>query len=117
MSQPKSAPTLPISKPHPGLGCLVRVFWMGAGNLLLVFAAWHISERRGSFWAWDDALFWATAAALVLARLLDVAVLKGDTTTGAPATMAHWKRYALVLAGASLVIWGIAHIIAWPRGV
>ena len=88
---------------------------MIVGNLVLVFALVSIAGKRDSFLCLADAAFWAAALAIVLARYVDVRYLGGDTVTGERATMAHWKRHALILAAVALVSWGVAHVVAWVR--
>ena len=88
-------------------GCLVRLGWMPAGTLLLVLSFFMILLKGPNF-AWDLA-FWITAASCVVLRYVDVAFLGGRTVKGEPATIAHWRRYALLLPASALVLWGLAH--------
>jgi hypothetical protein len=57
-------------------------------------------------------VFWSAVLLLVVVRYVDVRFLKGSTVFGQPASMQHWRRYAVLLIGASVVIWGVAHAIA-----
>ena len=46
-------------------------------------------------------------------RYLDIRKFGGRTADGAaPATMAHWRRYALLLIGVCLLLWTLAHVAA-----
>ncbi len=51
------------------------------------------------------------AGCLVAVRYADIRYLGGRTAEGVPATMAHWRRYVLVLMVASTAVWLTAHII------
>jgi hypothetical protein len=96
-----------------GLSVIVRVYWMLVGNFPLVICAGLIAQAEQSP-SWPDAVYWASVPALIGARYWDVAHLDGRTADGSPATLAHWKRYALGLAAVALVIWlamnGIARL-------
>jgi hypothetical protein len=59
-----------------------------------------------------DAVFWATAGLVIAVRYLDIKRFHGQTVTSQPATMAHWRRYAVFMLGISLVIWSLAHVMA-----
>jgi hypothetical protein len=62
-------------------------------------------------WAFHtaDVVFWSAAAALVLARYLDIKFYSGSTATGQPASMAHWRKYAVVLLICLAAVWTLAH--------
>ncbi len=100
--------------PHPA-GCLVRIAWMLVGNVILAILAIRIAERRDFEWHLADTLYWAVVLALVLLRWVDVRALKGETASGQPATFAHWKRYAVLLFVAALLVWAAAHAAAGLR--
>jgi hypothetical protein len=104
----KSTPEAP--KDHP-LGCLVRLFWMVAGYLVLIFAAVSLWSGR-SAWGLSvaDLTYWAGVVALVGARYADVAYLGGKTSDGQQsATMADWRRYSLWLGAVTLAVWLLLH--------
>lgn len=90
-------------------GCLLRLFWMAFGNLGLLMFAMLIFQRR-SFSA-IDAGYWAVVAALVGARYADIACFDGRTTSGAPATMQHFRRYVLALLAVAAGLWGCVHLL------
>jgi hypothetical protein len=93
-------------------GCLVRLGWILLGNVLLVAAALSIIGSD-TFLSLADAVYWALVAGMIGLRYLDVTRLRGQTAMGQPATLAHWRRYSMVLAGLALVGWSIAHLLAW----
>lgn len=114
MSQPRPS-DVPPAKSESAVGCLVRIVWMLLGNAALAFAAMRIAMGRGFRWSAADTAYWAIAAGLVLLRLVDVSVLKGQTVTGEAATLAHWRRYALILLGTATLVWGTAHGYSWTK--
>ena len=104
-----------VPSPTPkttGLGCLVRLAWMIGGTIALVLVARGISQHRGSFLSVSDLVYWLIAAAVFFLRYMDIKKLNGLTATGNPATVADLKRYALLLGGFALAVWGLAHGLA-----
>ena len=93
-------------------GCLVRLVWMLLGNLVLVISALSISHRAASF-SGADVVFWVTVVAVIWLRYIDITRLHGQTATGTPATMAHWRRYSMLMAAGAFALWIIAHAYAW----
>ena len=94
-------------------GCLVRLFWMALGNLILVLAAIVIIQNRAGFaLTLTDAVFGATVLCLPAVRYVDICFLHGKTSDDQPATMADWGRYTATVLGASLALWLLAHAIS-----
>ena len=60
-----------------------------------------------------DLGYWLTIVAMVAARWVDIRFYHGDTVTGEPATMSHWRKYAVRLIVGALVVWTIIHLLAW----
>ena len=99
-----------------GAGCLVRLGWMMFGNAALVICIGMIASHTGSFLSAADAVFWAVVPVLIWLRHVDITRMNGQTASGQPATLSHWKRYTGLLLTFSLVAWAAAHVIAWFRG-
>ncbi len=99
----------------PPAGCLLRLFWMLIGNVLLLFCAYGVFQHRSSVLGMADALYWAIVGSLLAARYVDIRYLHGTTSDGDPATMTHWRRYATVLGVVSTGLWLGAHAIAYYR--
>lgn len=95
-----------------GLGCAARFFWMAAGNAALAFLLIFIGQQRGFTLSWRDAAFWGVVAILLAVRAADIRWLGGRTTEGEPATMALWRKWALLLIAISLALWALAHLVA-----
>jgi hypothetical protein len=85
---------------------------MGLGNAVLFFSAILIAQRReGDFLSELDALYGSAIFSLLMFRYIDIKFLNGSTSTGEPATMAHWKRYAGSMLVGTLAVWGLVHWI------
>jgi hypothetical protein len=93
-------------------GLAARLFWMGAGNFGLIVLAIFIGQNKPIPYYLTDLLFWAVVMLLLLARYLDIAHLQGTTVYSEPATMAHWRRYAMGLVVLAVVVWAGAHGVA-----
>ena len=91
------------------LGLLLRLVWMALGNIVLFLMLIYIGRKEGFGLTVHDGIFWVMAAAMVAARYLDIARFKGSTSYGEPATMRDFRKYALLLALASLSLWAAAH--------
>ncbi len=101
-----------ITEKHDSiLSLILRLFWMLLGNVILIVSAIFILQGKNWQFHTADAFFWGTAVALVLARYLDIKYFNGLNATGEPASMANWRKYAVVLTIGSAVIWALAHII------
>ena len=100
-------------------GCLVRLFWMVIGNGILFLCAIVIADRSASFFSFSvfDIAYWATVAALMTARYIDIRHLNGADGFGRPASMIHLRRYVVGLLIATLCVWLLAHGIAHVRVV
>lgn len=95
-----------------GGGCLLRVFWMLLGNIILAMTAYNIAILHDSGFAVTASIvIWVTVAAMLGARYLDIKRFRGQTASGEPATMTNWRRYAIALVGIWLVVWIVALVI------
>lgn len=88
-------------------GLIARITWMMAGNAALAVIAVLILQA-GSPSALD-VFFWGVVVALLAVRYVDVTRLGGLTADGEPASIGHWRRYALYLVGATAALWTLAH--------
>jgi hypothetical protein len=59
----------------------------------------------------SDIIFWCVVPAMIIVRFLDIKFLDGQTATGEPATLSHWRKYAISLIIISAIIWAVAHIV------
>lgn len=93
----------------PAAGCLLRIFWMIIGNVILLFSAYGITQQQDSLLSIADIFYWVFVAALLGARYADIRYFGGMTAEGAPATIADWRRYALVVLIICTGLWLAAH--------
>jgi hypothetical protein len=82
---------------------------MGLGNIVLLILTVFIFQRRG-FSALDLA-YWLVIAGMILVRYIDITKLRGLTKDGEPATLGHWRRYALFLPLIVGGVWVLAHLV------
>ncbi len=94
-------------------GCLLRIFWMLVGNVVLTFCVLGIAQHRGSILSIADACFCVIVGFLLATRYFDIRHCGGTTTDGEPATLVHWRHYAMILGVVSMVLWIGAHIAAY----
>jgi hypothetical protein len=90
-------------------GCLSRLVWMGAGNIALVIAA--LAIYKSASWSIADLVFWLFVGLLISARYIDIARYQGTTAHGEPATVAHLKRYVLLLLAVAAAVWAVARAL------
>jgi hypothetical protein len=109
MSKPED---LAGGKNSSALGLLARLFWMLIGNAILVISGVSILHNEKGFHI-ADAIFWITVAILIPVRYLDIKLWEGGTSTGRPATMTDWRRYAVMLLGIGGGIWLILHLVTY----
>jgi hypothetical protein len=109
MSNPDNLTTIK-SGSTPAL--LSRLFWMLLGNAVLLISGVSILHQDRGFHT-ADAVFGITVTALILVRYFDVKFWDGATCTGKPATMAHWRRYAVILLGLAGAIWAVLHLAVY----
>ncbi|MBZ5499368.1 MAG: hypothetical protein LAP85_23465 [Acidobacteriia bacterium] len=92
-------------------GCMplfLRLTWMALGNAALFLCAALVA--KGTAPVVMDIIFFAVTIVLIVVRYIDITRFKGQTSEGKPATLAHWRRYALLTAVISTGIWVLARI-------
>lgn len=90
---------------------LVRLGWKATQCLVLLVAA-EIAISRQGFFTEADLAFWLTVASFLGLRHLDISRFHGQTVAGEPATLGHWRDYAVVALLFSLGLWLLAHGLA-----
>ena len=95
------------------LALFLRLFWMFLGNIALGASALYMLSHRASIFSPADVVYAVSVPLLIVARYVDIARFKGDTAYGEPATLAHWRRYALSLLLGSIVAWVVIHGIGY----
>jgi hypothetical protein len=91
-------------------GCLARLYWMFAGNVIVFFALVMIAmDKSASFLTPLDLLFAAGVFSVLLTRYLDTAYFKGTDSDGNVSTMEGFRKYLRNVLLITLPLWGVAH--------
>ena len=102
----ESTPQVAYDRPE---GCLLRLFWMVAGNLALLALTLSIFNQGG--FSLLDGVYWFTVAGLAVARYIDVTRFAGLTAEGTPASLIHFRRYAIWLVIVATGLWILVHVL------
>ena len=107
-SQPASTP---VQHQQGGLGTFARIFWALVGNAVLLFMALAIFQRHATFYSFAgiDLAYWIMVLLMVVIRYCDIKYLGGLTSKDEPATIVHWRKYAMFLLLIAAGVWLIAH--------
>jgi hypothetical protein len=100
----------PITKPLSGSGCLIRLYWIFGGNLILFFLAIFIGDKHFPFPSLFDLAYWIIAATLVAVRYIDIRYMQGETAEGKPASMKDFRSYAIILIIVSFLMWALTFL-------
>lgn len=112
MAQRSHTSSIPSdTAPHtPAMAVALRLFWLLFGNIVLVAGlAFILTRADAASLVAIDLGYWVVVAALLAARRIDITRYHGATADGDPATLSHWRRYALGLVPLSGAAWGAAH--------
>jgi hypothetical protein len=90
----------------------IRLFWLFIGNIILIVLALTIAMHSIKPPAVSHCLFWVTAIAAIALRYADIRFFHGETADCGPATMAHFRGYAIKLAIFVAAIWGASLLAA-----
>jgi hypothetical protein len=107
-----SEPTgTPVHNGQGGLGTFARIFWILIGNVVLLVMALGIFQRHAPFFSFAaiDLAYWITVLLLVVIRYCDIKYLGGLTAKDEPATIVHWRKYAMFLLLIVTGVWLLAH--------
>jgi len=96
------------------VGFLARMSWMLVANVGFLVCFFTIIRHRQPFPSWLDLAFAGIVLFAVSMRWVDIRFFHGQTSSGAPATMAHFVRYAaLVVVVGGLLLAGAHLLAAW----
>ncbi len=101
--------TSPSSSPNGCLSIIVRLSWI-FGGILLFFCALFIAQ--GKHPVVSDVMLIILTLLLILIRFIDIRFLKGETMDNQPATMAHWRGYAVKTLIVAALLYAAARILA-----
>jgi hypothetical protein len=93
-----------------------RLFWMAFGPGLLAIISMHIVLNGTGWFTSADYLFFATLAAMLLGRWLEVLGGQPLTVYGEPATLKDFYRYVMFVVGIGGALWVLANTFG-NRGV
>ena len=98
----------PVQQDDSIMRGFVGLFWMLWGNIFLGALAIKIFQKQ-AFYSYYDLFYWVIVVLLAITRYCDVRFYKGVTIKGAPATMAHWRKYIKYLLFISAGLWILAN--------
>ncbi len=90
---------------------LCRLMWMFIGPLSLGIIIYQTISQRDGWFVSRDIVFAIALALTIGARWLEIRRGAGETATGEPATMEHFKRYVAVLFPVAAVLGVAAKIV------
>lgn len=108
----ENAPNTPNTPPIAPAGCLLRLFWIVAGNAAIYLSLATIAATQPPLPSSLDFVVGISLVLMIAARWLDIARCGGRTISDEPATLHHWRRYVVILVSATLGAWSLAHLIA-----
>lgn len=103
-----SEPAVSVAAANKSTGCLMRLMWMGAGNLAIALCLIAIFRERVWRIGGIDLLYALAVLGTIAARYIDIVRFGGTASDGAPATLADWRRHAVSLGGAAALAWLVA---------
>ena len=103
---PQSTPHVAYDRPQ---GCLLRLFWMVAGNLALFVLILSIFNHGG--FSLLDGVYWLVVVGLAGARYIDITRFAGLTAEGTPASLVHFRRYGIWLVITATGLWILVHVL------
>ncbi len=90
------------------LPLLLRLIWMVFGNVALFLCAALVA--KGTAPIVMDIIFFVVVIGLIVVRYVDITRFNGQTSEGKPATFAHWRQYAVLMAVISAGVWALARV-------
>jgi hypothetical protein len=107
----KDEPSSAVLEQQPQAGELMRAIWLFWGSAALGLTGAVVSKGAPWTLSWVDALFWAVAVSMFLARFFDVTRFGGRTAEGKPATMRDFRMYAAKLLLVAGGMWAAAQSV------
>ena len=94
-----------------GRAALARAYWMLLGNVPLMFLVAMIGSRKFASPLIPSIAYFLVVLSVIIVRYVDIRYLNGRTADDEPATLAHWRRHALILIIGSFCAWLIAFLV------
>jgi hypothetical protein len=107
----------PSANSHPAestpiLSLFLRLYWMMIGHIVIAGLGCIIIFYHQDFSGLLLNLLYFGAVLLNIAvRYIDIRYYKGQTAEAEPATMAHWRRFSLLVICYSIPLWVVALLI------
>jgi len=100
-----------IKKSGSGSGCLLRLYWMFGGNVVLLFLAVFLVQKHYEFPSWLDLVYLIIVATLLAVRYIDISYMQGETAEGKPASASDFRMYAHILLIISSIVWALTFFL------
>lgn len=117
--KPPVVPTEINDTPPPPIAPMnnlfIRLIWLLYGNAVLGICWFSIASRGIRTFDIADYVYLGTIVIMLMARHVDINRFQGHTADGTPATMLHFKRYAIQLVSIGIVMWIAAQFIAYYK--
>lgn len=84
---------------------------MLVGNAIVFGSLATIVVNEIAFPSTLDLVVWLGVVLTIAARWVDITRRQGMTASGEPATLAHWRRHAVILIVAAAVGSALAHML------
>ncbi len=91
-----------------GAGCAVRLAWLIVGPVVGAIAVAVLATQKDISAIGGSSVYWGAVLAMLILRYVDVTNYGGLTADGGPASMGHFRRYALRVAVTSAMLYGFA---------
>lgn len=91
-----------------GAGCAVRLSWLIVGPVVVAVAVAVLASQEDISAIGGSSVYWGAVLAMLVLRYVDVAKYDGLTAEGEPASMTHFRRYALRVGVTSAMLYGLA---------
>jgi hypothetical protein len=109
MPVPSSQPPVESESKGGCLPALFRLAWI-FGGIVIIYCGLFVAQAKGGVIA--DLLLWVLTLGIILVRFIDIRYLKGETRDNKPATMKHWRRYALMMLVFAGILYALAKFVA-----
>jgi hypothetical protein len=112
---PPSSSNPPQTESTPPISVFIRLYWMLAGHLAIGVTGVMILSNNFQPAILLHGIYFFAAIMCIVTRYIDIRFFKGLTGEYEPATMAHWRRYSLIVAAYAIPLWTIAFLVARSR--